>query len=225
MPASPGARREAIAGLQVLAADGTGNLVFRGRSGGSGAVNVGSGPGSVRAPAAQAGAAAGAAAPQQVTFDAPPGKLELRLTVEGVDGAGTLDRETQTVEVPDFSVPQPSMSTPRVFRGRTARDLQVAQTDAAALPAVAREFSRTERLLIKFDAYAPGVEQAAPTARLLNRAGDKMQDLTVAGASAGGTHQVEVGLNSIPPGEYLVELSLPGATDAASSLVAFRVGS
>jgi hypothetical protein len=71
----------------------------------------------------------------------------------------------------------------------------------------------------------PGTEQAAPTARLLNRAGDKMQDLTVAPATAGGTHQLEVGLNSMPPGEYLVELTLPGATDATSSLIAFRVGS
>jgi VWFA-related protein len=226
MPLPPGARRDPIAGLSVLAADGTGSLVYRGRSGGNGAVNVGSGPGSVRPPGPAAGAASGgASAPQQVTFDAPPGKLELRLTVEGADGAGTLDRDTQTVDIPDFSAPQPSLSTPRVYRGRTARDLQSVQSDGAALPAITREFSRTERLLIRFDAYVPGTEQAAPTARLLNRAGDKMQDLTVAPATAGGTHQLEVGLNSMPPGEYLVELTLPGATDATSSLIAFRVGS
>jgi VWFA-related protein len=226
MPVQPGARRDPVGALSVLAADSGGNLVFRGRSGGNGAVNVGSGPGSVRPPAAPANAGPGAAVPaQQVTFDAPPGKLELRLTVEGTEGAGTLDRETQTVDVPDFSAPQPSLSTPRVYRGRTARDLQFLQTDGAALPAIAREFSRTERLLIRFDAYAPGTEQPMPTARLLNRAGDKILDLTVVPAPAGGTHQVDVGLNTVPPGEYLVELSLPGATGDASSLVAFRVGS
>jgi VWFA-related protein len=226
MPAPPGARREAIASLSVLAADGGGNLVYRGRSGGGGAVNVGSGPGSVRPATPPAtGAAASSLPPQQVTFDAPPGKLELRLTVEGVDGAGTLDRETQTIDVPDFSAAQPLLSTPRVYRGRTARDLQLAQADAAAVPAIARDFSRTERLLIRFDAYMPGTEQAAPVARLLNRAGDKISDLTVVPATAGGTHQVDVGLNTTPPGEYLVELSLPGATGEVSSLVAFRVGS
>jgi hypothetical protein len=223
-PLPPGARRDPIAGLSVLAADGTGSLVYRGRSGGDGAVNVGSGPGSVRPPGPAANAPAGVAAPQQVAFDAPPGKLELRLTVEGADGAGTLDRETQTVDIPDFSAPQPSLSTPRVYRGRTARDLQSVQSDGAALPAITREFSRTERLLIRFDAYVPGTEQAAPTARLLNRAGDKMQDLTVAPATVGGTHQLEVGLSSMPPGEYLVELTLPGATGDTSSLIAFRVG-
>ena len=36
MPAPPGARREAIGALSVLAANGTGSLVFRGRSGGNG---------------------------------------------------------------------------------------------------------------------------------------------------------------------------------------------
>ena len=224
MPAPPGARRDPIAGLSVLAADGGGNLVFRGRSGGNGAVNTGSGPGSVR-PTAPPSAGAGAAAPQQITFDAPPGKLELRLTVDGADGAGTLDRENQTVEIPDFSAPQAAISTPRVYRGRTARDLQVFQSDPAAVPAITREFSRTERLLIRFDAYAPGTEQPTPTARLLNRAGDKILDLTIVPATAGGTHQVDVGLNAIPPGEYLVELSVPSATGGVSSLIAFRVGS
>lgn len=225
MPVSPGARRDPVGSLSVLAADSAGSLVYRGRSGGNGAVNVGSGPGAAR-PAAPANVGAAAAAPPQVvTFDAPPGKLELRLTVEGLDGAGTLDRENQTIEIPDFSAPQPSLSTPRVFRGRTARDLQMLQADASAIPTVARDFSRTERLLIRFDAYMPGTEQAAPTARLLNRAGDKMADLTVTPASVAGTHQVDVGLNTTPPGEYLVELGLSGATGEVTSLIAFRVGS
>ena len=225
MPASPGVRREAIGALSVLAANGTGSLVFRGRSGGNGAANVGSGPGAVRPATPPSGGSSASVPPQQVTFDAPPGKLELRLTVEGVDGAGTLDRETQTIDVPDFSAAEPSLSTPRVFRARTARDIQMLQADAAAVPTVARDFSRTERLLIRFDAYAPGTEQAVPTARLLNRAGDKISDLSVMPAGPGGTHQVDVGLNTTPPGEYLVELSLSGATGDVSSLVAFRVGS
>ena len=121
MPAPPGARRDPIAGVSVLAADGGGNLVFRGRSGGNGAVNTGSGPGSVRPPGPSS-AGAGAAVPQQITFDAPPGKLELRLTVDGADGAGTLDRENQTVEIPDFSAPEAALShTTRVPRAHGAR--------------------------------------------------------------------------------------------------------
>jgi len=221
MPAPPGSRREAIAGLAVLAADASGGLVFRGRStGAAGPGRAGNGPGT-----APAGPTTGGAAAQSVTFDAPPGKLELRLTVEGTDGAGTLDRENQTVDIPDFSAPQPHLSTPRVFRARTARDVQLLQADPVATPTVAREFSRTERLLIRFDAYAPGTERAEPSARLLNRAGQKMADLMVTSITAGGTHAVDVGLNTVPPGEYLVEVAIGGATGETSTLIAFRVGS
>jgi len=220
VPVPAGGRREAVAGVAVLAADASGSLVFRGRStGAAGPGRVGSGPG---APAA--GTAGPSAAAQSVTFDAPPGKLELRLTVEGTDGAGTLDREIQTVDIPDFSAPQPHLSTPRVFRARTARDIQMLQADPAATPTVAREFSRAERLLIRFDAYAPGTERPEPTARLLNRSGQKVVDLPVTPPTAGGTYAMEVGLNTVPPGEYLVEIAIGGA-ESTSTLIAFRVGS
>lgn len=213
-PAPPGARRDPIGGVSLLVADATGNLVYRGKS---------------AAPAAPAGASAGtrsaSTGPQQVSFDAPPGKLEVRLTVEGTDGAGTLDRENQTVEIPDFSGVQPLLSTPRVFRARTARDVQMLQADAAAVPAVGREFSRTERLVIRFDAYLPGTEQPEPVARLLNRAGTKMSDVPVTPGGTPGAFAVDVGLNAIPPGEYLVELALTGSAGETTTLVPFRVGS
>src|SRR5262249_14438259 len=111
-PAPPGARRDPIGGVSLLIADAAGNLLYRGKSA------------AAPAPSGPAAAARPATGPQQVSFDAPPGKLELRLTVEGTDGAGTLDRENQTVEIPDFSGVQASFSTPRVFRARTARDVQ-----------------------------------------------------------------------------------------------------
>ena len=212
-PAPPGARRDPIGAVSLLVADSAGNLVYRGKS---------------TAPAAPAGPAAAArpaGTTQQVSFDAPPGKLEFRMTVEGTEGAGTLDRENQTVEIPDFSGVQPSFSTPRVFRARTAREVQMLSADAAAVPAVGREFSRTERLLIRFDAYAPGTEQPAPTARLLNRAGTKMSDVAVTPGGAPGSFVVDVGLNTVPPGEYLVEIAMTAAGSETTSLVPFRVGS
>jgi hypothetical protein len=81
--------------------------------------NAGRGLGRHRA--AAAGRRRGA---QRLTFEAPPGKLDLRLTIEGTNGAGTLDREDRNIEVPDLTAPQVAISTPRVFRARTARDVQ-----------------------------------------------------------------------------------------------------
>ena len=216
-PVPAGARRDAPGALAVLAATEKGELVYRGRSSVPGAPGVGS-AGTAAPPAAAGGGA------QRLTFDAPPGKLDLRLTVEGTNGAGTLDREDKAIDVPDLTTPQVAISTPRVFRARTARDMQTLSADGNATPVIAREFSRAERLLIRFDVYGAGTEQPKTTATLLNRGGDKMADLPVTPAAAGGTHAVEVGLNTIPAGEYLIQIDAAGASGNASEVLAIRVG-
>jgi hypothetical protein len=117
-----------------------------------------------------------------------------------------------------------AISTPRVFRARTARDLQALAADGNATPVISREFSRTERLVIRFDVYAAGTDTPKTTATLLNRAGDKMADLPVTPAAAGGTHAVELGLNTIPAGEYLIQIDAAGTSGKASEVLAIRVG-
>jgi hypothetical protein len=200
-------RREQAGRVALLAANTAGTLVFRGAT-----------------PEQSAPAATGSA-PQQLSFEVPPGRLELRLTVQDASGGGTLDQETKTLDVPDLTAPQAAISTPRVYRARTVREFQTLAGDASAAPLAAREFSRTERLLIRFDAYAAGGEQAQPTAVLLNRAGNKMSDVPITPAQAGGTHQINLSLAAIPAGEYLIEISVKSASGEAKELVPFRVGS
>jgi hypothetical protein len=63
-----------------------------------------------------------------------------------------------------------------------------------------------------------------PTAALLNSNGQKFTDVPVAAAPAGGTHQIDMSLATIPAGEYVIEITIKGATgDTAKELVAFRV--
>ena len=61
------------------------------------------------------------------------------------------------------------------------------------------------------------------SAALLNRSGQKMADLPVTAASRGGTHQIDLGLASIPPAEYLVEITATGGGESAKEYVALRV--
>jgi hypothetical protein len=147
------------------------------------------------------------------------------MTVEAAGSGGTLDSEIRDITVPDFTAPQVALSTPRVFRARTAREFQSVAADANAIPAPGREFSRTERLLIRFDAYGPGTDKPAVTAVLLNRAGSKMSDVQIAPGAAGATHQIDLGLASIPSGEYLVEITAKSGNGEAKELVPFRLGS
>ncbi|OFW01472.1 MAG: hypothetical protein A3I61_15065 [Acidobacteria bacterium RIFCSPLOWO2_02_FULL_68_18] len=210
----PGARREQPqpGRVSVIAARGNGDLVFRGRAPEAALAST--------APPTLPGAPP-AAGPQRLVFDAAPGELELRLSVEAAAGGGTLDSEIRTITVPDLSSPDAALSTPRVHRARTARDFQTIAADAAAVPAAGREFSRTERLLIRFDVYGA----ATPAAALLNRNGEKMTDVPVAPARAGGTHQIDVSLAAIAIGEYLVEITAKGATNETKELVPIRIGS
>ena len=207
MPPPGSVRREQAGRISLLAANASGQLVFRGAT-----------PEQTAPPATGSGA-------QRLTFDVAPGRLELRLTVQDASGSGTLDQETKTFDVPDLTAPQAAITTPRVFRARTVREFQTLAADAAAPPLASREFSRTERLLIRFDAYAAGAEQVQPTAVLLNRDGNKMSDVPIAAAQTGGTHQINLSLASIPAGDYLVEISVKSASGEAKELVPFRVGS
>jgi hypothetical protein len=52
-----------------------------------------------------------------------------------------------------------------------------------------------------------------------------MSDVQIAAGTAGGTHQIDLGLASIPAGEYLVEITAKGANGDVKELVPFRLGS
>jgi hypothetical protein len=166
---------------------------------------------------------AGNSSPQasRVTFDAPPGKLSLRVAVEGT-GAETLDSEVRELSIPDLTTPQTTFGTPQVFRVRNARDAQLVKSDAAAVPTTAREFNRTERVIVKIITYGPGTTPAAVTARLLNRSGQPMNDVPVT-AAADGPSLIDLSLAGLAPGEYLLELSANGSGGEAKELVGFRI--
>jgi len=225
-PAGGSLRNDPAPGrVSVIAATEKGDLVFRGRTPDAGQLASAS-PQTTGASASLPAASANAttpAAPQALTFEAAPGKLELRMTVEGA-GGGVLDQEIRNITVPDLTAARPALSTPRVYAVRTPREFQAIAANAAAVPPANREFPRTMRLLIRFDSYGPGNEVPVPTATLLNNNGQKFTDVPVAAAAAGGTHQIDMSLATIPAGEYVIEIAVKGATgETAKELVAFRV--
>ena len=63
-----------------------------------------------------------ATAPQRLVFDSPPGKIELRMTVEAAGVGGTLDSEIRKITVPDFTAPQVAhQHAARLSRAHRAR--------------------------------------------------------------------------------------------------------
>jgi hypothetical protein len=156
-----------------------------------------------------------------VTFEAPPGQAQLRIVIEGTKGQ-VVDSVTRDLTLPDFSRVQVGLATPRVYRGRTVRDLNNIKANPAAPPTADREFTRTDRLLVRTEAYTPGGAVPEMTARLLNRAGTKMADLPVQAQGVGA--DIELPLASLPVGDYLIELNAKSEAGTAQELVAFKIG-
>jgi VWFA-related protein len=205
LPPTPGVTRDAPRRVTVLATAASGDIVYRGK-----------------VPEALATPGNGGI----IRFQAPPGKLQMRLTIEG-DGTGTLDTEDRDLVIPDLSSSDVILSTPMVWFARNAREFTSLTTGLPPAPVAIREFRRTDRLLVRLDAYAPADAPTTVTAQLLNQQGTKMTDLPVTAPADGGqTHSIDFSLASLAPGQYLLEIT--GNSEGhkpVTELVAFRLTS
>jgi VWFA-related protein len=165
-----------------------------------------------------------APAEARVEFEAEPGTLQLSLAVE--DEAGeVIDRDRREIEIPDFTGTELVLSTPSFLRARNHLEWQAIVDDWEAAPTAVREFRRTERVLIRFEAYAPGTERPDIKARLLNRGGELIHPLDVQQADEGRPYQVDLRPIHLPPGDYVVELAASSPTGDVTQLIAFRLRS
>ena len=212
VPLVPGQPRETPAARVALTAIADGRPIYRGRVPEEDPAPPASAPSST-ATVAKGGA---------VSFEAAPGKLELKMVVESARGQ-VIDAVGRDLTIPDFSTVSMSFGTPRVYRVRTIPELQALRNKPDAVPTTEREFSRTDRLFIRADAYAPGGAVPAVTARLLNRAGQSMADIPVQLAT-GRPAEVELALAPLAAGEYLIELNAKSeGGSTAQELIPFRI--
>jgi VWFA-related protein len=160
--------------------------------------------------------------PQRLTFDVPPGRIQVKYAIRDA-AETTLDTDVREFSIPDLASPQVGLSTPGVFRARTPAEAQTILKDPNAVPVVAREFRRTERLIVRAQSYGPGTEVPIVVAKLLNRVGTAMQDLPVTLDQTTGISQVDLPLAGVAPGEYLLDLRATGQGGEAKQLVAFKI--
>lgn len=203
-PAGATAAADVVDRVTIVATTLAGEEVFRGAI----------------ARASETGRAAGS-----VTFAAPPGPLRVRVTPENARGL-RLDTDEAALDVPDFTGTGPRLTTPFLYRGRTARDLQQIRAAEAPAPVVSPVFARAERMLIRFGAYGAGGTAPALTMRILNQHGEQLAALPAPVArpeTAGGVFESELGLGSFPPGEYLIEIGAEQGGETVKKVVALRV--
>ena len=213
VPPIPGEKRQDVSSVRLIAT-ARGEELFNGTVLGDSSATA----------AASAGSAPPARTATKVAFDAPPGKMNVRVVVLN-DKGEALDGFQQEMPVPDFSQGQVRLSTPAVFRTRTAREFQALTRDADPMPTTLRDFRRTERLLIRVGVYGGGASPEV-SAALLNRLGQKMTDLPVQPpAEPGKAYQLDLPLASFSPGDYVIEIRAKGTPTDATELIAIKIGS
>jgi VWFA-related protein len=156
----------------------------------------------------------------RAVFDMAPGRLRLRMAIQDA-ASQTLDSDVRSLSIRDMGTGV-SIGTPEVMRARNAREFR-ALTETA-VPVVSREFSRTERLLIRFHAYGSGDARPRVSARLLSRGGSAMRELPIAAPPSGSAElEVDVPLAGLAAGNYVIELVATSEGGNAKDVIDFRV--
>ena len=117
-----------------------------------------------------------------------------------------------------------AIGTPEFLRARNAREFRTLDSAPEAVPVSSRQFSRTERLLVRFPAYAPDGQRPSVSARLSNRLGQPMRTLEVRPA-AGGAHEIDIVLAGLATGDYQLELAATSPAGQTTEVLGFRVTS
>lgn len=157
----------------------------------------------------------------RAVFDAPPGRIRLRMSIEDA-ASQVVDSDVREISIRDLKGPV-ALGTAEILRTRNAREFRALGADPGAVPVASREFSRAERLIVRFSAYAP--DHVRVSARLVNRIGQTIRTLDVEPSTADDRYQIDVPLASLASGEYLIELTASSPAGEAKDLLGFRVTS
>jgi len=166
----------------------------------------------------------GASSTMSIDFEVEPGTIEMSMAVED-EGGEILDRDIEQIKVPDFTATSALLSTPSIIRARSYMEWTALLKDWTAVPTASRRFRRTDRLLLRFEAYTRGDDPPDIRARILNSQGNQIHPLTVQSTENGYAYQVALAPAHLPPGDYVIELTAVTLSNETTELVAFRLSS
>ena len=156
----------------------------------------------------------------RAVFDATPGRLRLQMRIEDAS-ARVVDTDIRDFIVNPLNAPV-TLGTAEIIRARSVRDYRSLVADENAAPTSAREFSRSERLLIRVPAYAPS-EGPVVSARLVSKPGAAMRDLPVTEGPSPNLYQIDLPLAGLASGSYVVQFVAKSSAGEAKDELAFRV--
>jgi VWFA-related protein len=158
------------------------------------------------------------------TFPVQPGDAKVVLTVRDQENR-VLDTETRIVTVPAPDAPGLSWSSPALFRVRSPMEMRAINRDQDPPPFAGRDFSRTDRLLVRVALYGDPVD-ATVTSRLVSKVGGRQLATLPIAPLAGrtGSYQIDLPLQSVAPGDYVIAVEASKGAEKVETFVAIRVG-
>jgi len=160
-------------------------------------------------------------ASRRLSFAVRPGEVRLKVVVKDERG-DTVDEDTRQISIPDLAQPALTLSSPAAILARNAAELRAVA--AASVPFAGREFSRTDRLFVRFEVYGEAAADAVVTARLLSRSGGQLRTLTVQAPRNGlDAYEIDVPLGSLARGDFLIAIAAEAGDDRAEVLFPLRV--
>ena len=159
----------------------------------------------------------------KISFEAPAGPIRVRVTTVNSRGQ-KLDTSDITDMVPDFSSPGPTITAPLMFRGNTPYAITQIKKSDSPLPSATRLFVHAERILLRFDVYAPGTVPPQVSLRVLTRSGTPLTDLPAPTLLSGNTFESDISMATFtPPGDFILEITAATGAEKVVKLVGIRV--
>ena len=153
-------------------------------------------------------------------FNAPAGTVQLDFTIR--DSAGEMiDREQRTVTIPDLGKTTLALTTPVVSRARSASEFRSLMSEPIAF--AGREFSRTDRLVLRVAPYGTASTDAEITAQLVGPRGTTLAELPIHAEGEGGGFRLDLPLSSLATGEFLIAIAARTSGERVETLVPLRI--
>jgi len=183
----------------------------------------------VTAPAASAvpltsPAAAGSGRPARVaaSFEVAPGPFSLKYTARAEDQS-TLDTWTQSLTAPDWEASALAISTPRLFLAQSLPELRAIRASPDPPPSAARQFRRSDRVLVAVECYTPRPGDAPRIeAHVLTRDGKELTALPVPALEAGSV-VFELPVGSLGQGTYILRIRATLGAEKVEDMTAIVV--
>ena len=114
--------------------------------------------------------------------------------------------------------------THAVARAHANRDARDQRPIRIAPPFAGNEFSRADRLLVRVALFGDSAD-ATVASRLVGRQGRDLVDAPdrAARQAAPGSYQIDLPLQSVAPGDYVIAIEATKGTERAETFVAIRV--